>query len=73
MPNETKKYYGNTYMLTSTEFKKITPNDLACLISLYADENCDMEKMKAELFAPHNVHNGCQKHKKQSVYQGVYL
>ena len=45
----TKKYYGNTYMLTSTEFKKITPNDLACLISLYADENCDMEKMKAEL------------------------
>ncbi len=44
----TTKFYGNTFMNCNIDFDIITPNDLACLISLYGDD-CDMEKMKQGL------------------------
>ncbi len=43
------KHYGNTIMNNKLKYNMITPNDLACLISLYADEDCDLTKMQSEL------------------------
>ncbi len=40
------KFQGNTYMNNTFKWEMITPNDLACLISLYSDDDCDIEKMK---------------------------
>ena len=45
----TEKHYGNTFMNVNMCYDIITPNDLACLISLYSDENTDMVRMKQEL------------------------
>ena len=45
----TTKFYGNTFMNSNIDIDIITPNDLGCLIALYADEDCDVSKMKQEL------------------------
>ena len=45
----TEKHYGNTFMNVNMCYDILTPNDLACLISLYSDENTDMVRMKQEL------------------------
>ncbi len=47
----TDKYYGNTFMNTGIKFDRITPNDLACLIALYAeDDNIDYLKEELEKY-----------------------
>ena len=47
MNKTTDKHYGNTFMNNDAKLDRITPNDLACLISLYApkmavEENSDL-------------------------------
>lgn len=45
----TVKHYGNTFMNGFMDYNRITPNDLACLISLYADDDCDLKEMQQKL------------------------
>lgn len=45
----TDKYYGNTYMNNRIKYDMLTPNDLKCLISLYVEEDYDIEEIQSNI------------------------
>lgn len=47
----TTKYYGNTYINSSFKAEMLTPNDVKCLISLYANRNSNKEEVQSLLTA----------------------